>query len=135
MLGGNGAWETSLVLNLGDLAPGSAKRVLIPVRCLGGSGSIAVTAYAENANPAYAVVKVSSKEAGWSPALLPIAAAAALASLYALHRARGERRQARQAPGWERAGALGRSWREETGSSLGRFNTPSAQLEEGVERA
>jgi len=88
MLGWNGTWETSLVLNLGDLAPGSAKRVLIPIRCRGGSGSIAATAYAENADPAYATVKVSSKEAGWPLAPLPIAAAAVLASLYVLHRVR-----------------------------------------------
>jgi hypothetical protein len=73
-----------------DLAPGSAERILIPVRCRGGSGSVVATAYADNADPAYAAVRVSAREGSWPPALIPAAAVAALAaSLYALHRARG----------------------------------------------
>jgi hypothetical protein len=89
LLGWNSTWETKLALNLGDLAPGSAKRILIPVRCRGGSGSVLATAYADNADPAYAAVRVSAREGSWPPALIPAAAVAALAApLYALHRAR-----------------------------------------------
>lgn len=90
LLGWNSTWESSLTVNMGNLTPGSAKRVLVPVRCRGGSGSIAATAYGDNADPTYAIVKVSAAERSepWLFAPIPLAAAAALVSIYALRRAR-----------------------------------------------
>jgi hypothetical protein len=64
LLGWNNTWESSLAVNVGDLEPGSVKRVVVPLRCEGGSGSIAATLHGDNTDPAYAVVKVSTKGSG-----------------------------------------------------------------------
>ena len=90
LLNWNGTWEIGLVVNVGDLAPSSVKRVVVPVRCQAGSGSITATAYGDNADPTYAVIKVSAKESGepWLLASIPLVAAATLGSAYAVRRAR-----------------------------------------------
>ncbi len=97
LLGWNNAWESVLAVNVGDLAPGSVKRVVIPVRCEGKSGSIAATVYGDNADPAYAVVRVSTRGDSnlWLFASLPLSAVAVLASAYALRRAKKREKKLR----------------------------------------
>jgi hypothetical protein len=88
LLGWNNTWESSLSVNVGDLEPGSVKRVVVPLRCEGGSGSIAATLHGDNTDPAYAVVKVSTKGNGGPQlyVLVPLATVAALVSAYTLRR-------------------------------------------------
>jgi len=90
LLGWNNTWENGLAMNVGDLAPGSVKRVVVPVRCEGGSGTILATAQGDNTDPAYAVVKVSARGGSgpWLFASIPLAAVAVLVSAYALRRTR-----------------------------------------------
>lgn len=92
LLGWNNTWVKNLTAALGSIAPGSAKRLTVPVRCQDGKGSVIVTAFGDNTDPAFTSVEISAVSRGnLFPALLPLAAAAALAALaYALARIRRE---------------------------------------------
>lgn len=88
LLGWNNTWESSLAVSVGDLEPGSVKRIVVPLRCEGRRGSIAATLHGDNTDPAYAVVKVSTR-GGSGPQiyiLLPLATVAVLVSAYTLRR-------------------------------------------------
>jgi hypothetical protein len=100
LLGWNGTWVSTLVAELGSIAPGSAKRLVVPVRCQGGEGSVIATAQADNTDPAFASVKLSAKsgENSSSPLiLLPLVAVLLVALTYALARSRRDKSVRRRA--------------------------------------
>ncbi len=96
LLSWNGTWEKNLAVSLGDLAPGSAKRLVVQVRCQGERGSIIATAYGDNVDPAFASATVSARSSSEAQplVLLPLAAVMLVAMTYALARSRkkGKRR-------------------------------------------
>lgn len=93
LLSERGVWEAHVAVSVGDVAPGSIKRVVVPLRCRDSSGTVVAIAYGDNADPAYAVVRVSAREeVGLQlPVLLSSTAVAGLVAAYAVRRFRRER--------------------------------------------
>jgi len=97
-VGEGSRWVSEETFTLGDLAAGSGRRVVIPVRCLQGRGAVTATAVAENSDPTFVVVRVVAEERGeWGP-LLAAAAVALLAAsaAAAVRRRRAARRRGRR---------------------------------------
>ncbi|MEM1522331.1 MAG: hypothetical protein QXU69_04860 [Thermofilaceae archaeon] len=62
LLDERGVWRSNLSLTLGNVTVGAAKRVLVPVRCRDGTGTVVATAFADNADPSFASIKVYAEK-------------------------------------------------------------------------
>jgi len=111
LLSWNGTWEKNLVAELNDITPGSAKRLVVPIRCQSGKGSVVATAYGDNTDPAFASVTVSAESGGPQfLALIPLATAVLVALAYVMARTRRgkeERKSIRRVPSGGKLRKLG----------------------------
>ncbi|MCS7105447.1 MAG: hypothetical protein NZ954_07810 [Thermofilaceae archaeon] len=62
LLNEKSVWVSNVSLTLDELKAGTARRALIPVKCLGETGTVAISAYADNADPSFTIVRVFSRE-------------------------------------------------------------------------
>lgn len=100
LLSEGSAWSFNTSLTLNSLEAGAARRALIPIRCLGGTGRIVISAHAANADPSLATVKVAAEEEvaprEWVIAAGLAALLAALSALYMRRRAEARKRKLRK---------------------------------------